>query len=651
MAERIGWRFPPTNGGRVDRFNDPGIAHFDGNPLVSLARETIQNSLDASAGADPVEMSFEIEQIARRDSLGRDELAAAIKACLEEIGDDDDEKARAMLSHASELLQRDKLPYLRVSDRNTTGLRHGHWKALVKWQGASVKEKRSAGGSHGIGKYAPFAVSPLRTVFYWTRFEEDGTARELFQGKAVLMSHAEPGTDGTETQGTGFFGIVERCRELTGHSIPERIQRVERGPSRGAGTSLWIAGFPATGDWQQGIARSVVANFFYAIEHEMLSVAIEPNASMEDRDLVQLDKSTILEWFDYLMPDTALGQPRTSEDDAIAEAYQFWDVIRNCDPTAEKEDVDLGHCQLWVRVSEDLPNKVGFVRRTGMLITTQQPGLMRFRGLDDFIALCVFDSDRGNELLRNMENPQHDRFEPERLPEGERKRGKAALKRITSWIREEVSKCATPASEGEETDLDELAQYLPDLQPDDEFDAPNRTDSEPGFTGPNVIRLKPRSVAVKPLPDEAGDSAGADGEDGGESGGGGQGGNEGDGGDGIGPDEGAGTGGSGGGGGGSGVETVPISDVRLVPVPGDQNRYRVSFMAGSGGRVRLELSEAGDSSAIARADVQAFGLGGEPLALDDVELTEGDRTAIEITGTEPIGGRAWRVRAVREVSR
>ena len=71
MAEKIGWRFPPTNGGRVDRFNDPGIAHFDGNPLVSLARETIQNSLDASAGPDPVEMSFEIEQIARWDSLGR----------------------------------------------------------------------------------------------------------------------------------------------------------------------------------------------------------------------------------------------------------------------------------------------------------------------------------------------------------------------------------------------------------------------------------------------------------------------------------------------------------------------------------------------------------------------------------------------------
>ena len=48
----FGWRFPPTNGGRVDGFNDPGIAHFSGSPYSSLARETIQNSLDARDNHD-----------------------------------------------------------------------------------------------------------------------------------------------------------------------------------------------------------------------------------------------------------------------------------------------------------------------------------------------------------------------------------------------------------------------------------------------------------------------------------------------------------------------------------------------------------------------------------------------------------------------
>ena len=33
MSDGIGWRFPPTNGGRIDGFNDPGIAHFTGGAL------------------------------------------------------------------------------------------------------------------------------------------------------------------------------------------------------------------------------------------------------------------------------------------------------------------------------------------------------------------------------------------------------------------------------------------------------------------------------------------------------------------------------------------------------------------------------------------------------------------------------------------
>lgn len=618
---------------------------------MSLARETIQNSLDAKAGPGPVVVSFEIEEIHRRDALGREELAAAVTACLEELDDDgDDDKARAMLGRASDLLRRDRLPYLRVSDRNTTGLRRRHWEALVKWQGASVKETRSAGGSHGIGKYAPFAVSPLRTVFYWTRFEEGKASRERFQGKAVLMSHAAPGLRRVETQGTGFYGVVQGCRELREDHVPERIRRVEHGHGRGNGTSLWIAGFRTDGGWQEGIARSVVANFFYAIAHDMLSVVIDPNHEMDDRGLLEIDKSTIGHWFDYLSRNLDRKTPRTEDDDAIAEAYQFWDAICSGGPSAEKEDGDLGHCRLWIRVSDGLPNKVGFVRGTGMLITTQQPGLLRFRGLKEFIAVCVFDSDKGNELLRMMENPQHDRFEPDRLPEHDRARGRRALGRIVSWIREEISKLASPPTTGEATDLSELAQYLPDLEPDEEFDSPPRSDGahEPGFSGPSVVRLKPRPIRATPLPWGEGTFGGDDSDQGEDGGGSGDGNNEGEGGTGVGPDDGDGKSGEGDRGGGGGRETVPITDVRLVAVAGQENRYRVSFVAGSGGEVRLEIGEAGDSAAIERKDLQAFGADGKPLELDRVQLTEGERTTITITGTQPIGGRAWRVRAVRQ---
>ena len=88
MTSRIGWRFPPTNGGQADGFNDPGIAHFNGLPLKSLARETIQNSLDARRTlGTSVYVSFELVNLSP-ENIGRDELAEAIMACRQAAGDD-----------------------------------------------------------------------------------------------------------------------------------------------------------------------------------------------------------------------------------------------------------------------------------------------------------------------------------------------------------------------------------------------------------------------------------------------------------------------------------------------------------------------------------------------------------------------------------
>lgn len=648
MAGRIGWRFPPTSGGRADGFNDPGMAHFGGNPLDSLARETIQNSLDARASdSAPVRMSFGIEVVDRSEALGRAELAAAIRACVDELRDTggDDDKARSVFSNALGLLERPKLTYLRIADQNTTGLHHEHWRALVKLQGASVKARRDAGGSHGIGKYAPFGVSPLRTVFYWTRFHEGTTRSELFQGKAVLMSHKDV-TNGAETQGTGFYGHVDGCQALLASDIPPRIRQVEHRRDRGQGTSLWVAGFETPEGWQRRVATSVVADFFYAIEGGTLSVEIEPTAELRARRLYGISQSTIVRWFDYLAPE----QPgATDEEDAVAEAYQFWAISRADEPVAEKEDKDLGHCRLWVRVADGLPKKVGFVRATGMLITTRQYGLLRFRGLQDFIALCVFDAPKGNALLRDMENPQHNQFEPDRLADDQQRRvGRAALKRITSWIRQEIRKHAAPPLSAATTDLSELAEYLPDLEPDEDLDSP-KSDGEPAFGGPNVIRLKQRRLPPsRATPSDDDDNADdGDGTDTASLGGGGDGQNDGDDGTGTGDGDGTDDGGHGDRGGSRGHESVAIADVRMVPIPGVENRYKLSFVPGSTGPARVELGEAGDSSAIERRDITAFDSEGAPLDLHHIELSAGKRTAFEVTGVEPLAGRAWRVRAVK----
>ena len=466
----------------------------------------------------------------------------------------------------------------------------------------------------------------------------------MFQGKCVLMSHQH---DGEEVQGTGFYGLRDRCLEME-TSIPDCFRLKTRKSRPILGTSLAIAGFMEAEDWRRRVASSVIENFFFAIGRGQLKVLIEPGDG--EGDLFEIEDTTLGNCFATLLdesPDIEDGQAEGG--DSLSQARAFWEISGDDGPAIEKQDQDLGHCRLWIRVEEGLPSRVGFVRQTGMLVTTQQSNLIRFPGFRDFAALCLFEDPAGNELLRRMENPRHDQFEPDRLPEEDRKRGKRALKRITDWIRSEVRKQAGPPEGGKSTVLSELATYLPDIQPDEPFEDVTRADGgtgEPGFGERVMLTLKPVRRPTPPsLPSseeliEDGDS---DGDDTGGAGGAGTGTNEGGGGTG-GPGEGEGEGGTGARGGRQPrVRAVPISGVRILSIPGRDNCYQLSFRAGGTGVARLELEEAGDSTTIQRDDIRAVA---DDVSLNRVSLSEGQRTAVDITADTPIGERAWRLRAV-----
>jgi len=627
VSDGIGWLFPPTGGGVKTGWNDPAITHFGGAREQGLARETIQNSLDARDGllSEPVHVEFDLHDVAA-DWFGKEALARTIEACVAEA--EGDEKASTALRESAGLLEQPSLKFLRIADSNTTGLRGKRWETLVKGLGTSYHESRggpvTAGGSYGIGKSAPFAMTPLRTVFYWTRFEEGGEPRELFQGKAVLMSH-EAG--GVVRQNVGFFGITHECRELEGADIPAEIQKTDRPPR--LGTSLWIAGFPGEDGWQERIARQVAASFFGAIENRWLTVTLEPSREMEDAGLITMDSEGLQEWFDYLDRD---GEAEDAEE--VRDARLFWELLRE-EPAAERQDYDLGLCRLWIRVSDsdDLPRNVGLMRNTGMLITTRQRNLIQFHGTRGFVAICRFEGDEGNALLRQMENPTHDQFEPDRIENDPKRQQQArtALRRVTSWIREEIARrAATPVS-AEPTPLSELSRLLPDLEPEeDSFGDSGDGENEPSFGGaPVVRRLKP--VRTRAAAGSGQERGGADWDEM----------NEGRASSEI--------------GGGESADPsppprrrrLPIRDARITPAPGD-GRWSVAFTPEEAGEARVVLAEAGDAAIVARRDIRAFDADGAPIPLDEPMPLEKDRrVTFEIEADGPIGGRAWLVSAER----
>ena len=74
-------------------------------------------------------------------------------------------------------------------------------------------------------------MSPLRTVCYWSAFEDGGTLTEKFQGKAVLVSHKHDFGKGPETTSgipTGFFGLTDGCEALRSGDIPKVFRRTGR---------------------------------------------------------------------------------------------------------------------------------------------------------------------------------------------------------------------------------------------------------------------------------------------------------------------------------------------------------------------------------------------------------------------------------------
>jgi len=157
------------------------------------------------------------------------------------------------------------------------------------------------------------------------------------------------------------------------------------------------------------------------------------------------------------------------------------------------------------------------VRKTGMRICDYQPKACRV----PFSGLFICRDPEGNKLLRQLEPPKHDSWDPKRL-EGDA--GKQALDEIKLWIRDEVKKL-NPLFSGKSFNESELAKYVPDSEPDNLPQEDTGTSNEESLeprTGPTAPEIKP--VQAIPLVPASSDTGGGETGTGNGKGGGGGGG-------------------------------------------------------------------------------------------------------------------------------
>lgn len=469
------WHFPHNGRGRTTGFNDAGIDLFHGDPIGSLVRESIQNSLDAAISPQhTVRVAF---TLGSPDIEGQEiatGLLPAMDLGLGKAKTRNQKKAISFYDTATRLLRgKEGIRVLGIHDFETRGLTgttddsvasaSSSWLALVKGSGETVKENQGAGGSYGHGSSAPLVLSQLRSVLYFSRIEGDQGAEERFQGTSRLESLPAKELIGVEgsTQDQGHFGDGPDCGPLFNGDIPKwfresRMAAMPADASSATGTSIYVmAPRLDTADevfWQK-ILVATLANYYYTIALGKLEVSVG--------DDYVLTAETIASYLDGLDlvdgEDSILGTEDTLDRLETSRTIAGTHEVHNLDVP------DFGSVDLLIRFDDAIERShVGIARSNGMLIT-REPWLLtsgQLRGFRRFDLFVYVKGEQGSEILRQLEPPEHNAFQISRIEDADqqslvRKQYQAFKKKVWDFLKD-VARHETV----DELFLDDLSKYF-----------------------------------------------------------------------------------------------------------------------------------------------------------------------------------------------
>lgn len=441
------WSFPSNNNGDVNGISNSGIETFQGSPLKSLAREICQNSLDAAIDGKHVEVEFTPFTMGADEFPDGNTLLKAFESSIDFWKLQRSRKTTDFFERAVELFKSGSVPFLRVSDFNTTGLLGSKgeyntpWYNLTKSSGTSDKAGTS-GGSFGIGKFAPYACSDFRTVFYST-YDTEGVS--AFQGISRITSFKRY-QDDQVTTGVGYYGGDNNSPVNTQLRLDLGFDR----KNHQTGTDIFIAGFKYfSTDWITDIVTSILDGFLYAVYNGKLVVKVG-DVIISSETL----KSLIEEY-----------QTSLSEN-----ADKYYKVLTSPDTVWFQTDFKThGLVRLGLIIHPDMHRKVAMIRKTGMKIMDRG----NISGIIPFAGVFLIEGEKVNNFLRSIENVQHTKWEPERIePRTQVPQAKAYVKDLIDYIKaclDELKK----RDESEEIDPS-VGEYLPDDSNTEIESDPNR---------------------------------------------------------------------------------------------------------------------------------------------------------------------------------
>ena len=380
-----------------------------------------------------------------------------------------------MICDASEkyLAHEGKVPVLKISDYNTYGLRGVHeekgsnWTGLVRERSATNKSNGSS-GAFGVGKFAPYNFSALRTVLYSTKTREGETA---FQGKTILTTFSEFDEDKQKNvvkQNIGLFADTDSDNFDAVFSVDDIAPIFRRDV---VGTDLFVLGFEKEEDWIEQSAISVIEYFFYSIYRGKLNVEI-----VEGDKVVEINKSNLGDMIAYY--EEYCKEHMENDTTFSFTAPSYWAMLTNpnCKSIVGKNFEynchSMGEYELYLLVGDECADrKVLEMRQAGMKIRED----INFRIQTNFTAIfiatganAVSDEPKDNisSFLRKCENQAHDDWAADEYKE-EKEKARGIINKIHSLILDAV-KAEMPDMGDKSIDAFGLSEFLRNEDEDDE---------------------------------------------------------------------------------------------------------------------------------------------------------------------------------------
>lgn len=448
MSENIKqWNFNGNGYGPENGLDTSDMETFKKDPISSLAREVCQNSIDAKSGDGKVIVEFKSFEVEKNRIPSRERIEQEMRSCEEYKKSN--VKIKNELNKMIQEISKEKITCLRISDFNTTGLigvseNNGAFYSLTKGSGISDKVG-TTGGSKGIGKYASFVASSFNTVFYSTITTKGETG---YIGICKLCSTVIDGTD-EKTQGTGYYGFDKKNSPiLEKFVIDSSFNRTT------PGTDIYILGFRNESTWKKEIVTKILDSFMSAIYKDYLEVII---------DDIKLNSTTLAEVIKN--EDLIINKLQNN----IVSQYMLLNdekVYREKISVGEYGEVELFLKSFGREEAHLATNECVMIRYPYMKIKT----LPRIANIP-CSAMCIIPNNKLNEILREIENPQHTDWEIKRITDiSERQEVTAIYKelrdKIINFIQEKLS-----TSDNVEIDVEGASDYLPSVDTNDDFGA------------------------------------------------------------------------------------------------------------------------------------------------------------------------------------